>query len=229
MSSPVFSHALLFDSVFCYAGRAGKSRKHGATSQDGLGKSRKDWATPLMVFAMLGAPGKSRKGWWAPCWAPRVVATFQHWGESGKVALGGQQASWSRLAAILPESKLVAPQHTFQRSPAYPAQSLPAVASVLVNTLDRQNIHIVHTLQVDIGHTNILSKALHRLSYLSCLSCPVAAHCAHTHTHNAHSAHTHRHTLHRHNIHRHIQTYFPTLSRLGCCLSCPVTAHCVVH
>ena len=47
--------------------------------QEGLG-------TPRMVFATLGTAGKSRKGWWAPCWAPRVVATFQHWGESGRPA-----------------------------------------------------------------------------------------------------------------------------------------------
>ena len=92
------------------AGRTGLCHAgHVAGGKSRTGALR--WA-PCVVFAMLGMPGKSRKGWCHQQWAPRVVATFQpHQGESGC------PASWSRL----PESKLVpAPQHTFQRSPACP-------------------------------------------------------------------------------------------------------------
>ena len=88
-----------------------------------------------------------------------MVATFQR-GESGKVALGG-----------CPASKLVAPQHTFQRSPACP----PSVP----------------------------------IGCLSCLSCPVAAHCAHTHT--MHTAHTHTGTHYTDTIYT--DTYKHTFQR----------------
>ena len=73
-SFPVFSHALFFDLVFCYAGQAGKSRKHGATSQAGPGKSRKDWAPPawsLPRWARLvkaGRAGGHLAG--LPAWSP---------------------------------------------------------------------------------------------------------------------------------------------------------------
>ena len=122
----VLSHALLFDLVFCYAGQAGKSRKHGATSQDGLGKSRKDWAWPLPRWARLvkaGRAGGHLAG--LPAWSP-------HSSTGERVA--AQQAS----PAILPESKLVAPGSypTSWSRPnilsnalhaACPAQSCPAV------------------------------------------------------------------------------------------------------
>ena len=139
-----------------------------------------------MVFATLGTAGKSRKGWWAPCWAPRVVATFQHWGESGRPA--------SKPSYPAREQAGRAPTYfpTLSTLPVLPSPA-PLCIAALVNTVHTHtHTHTTQTEHTKImfetftrgqlgnGHTNILSKALHRLTCQSFPLWPVY-YCTHTH------------------------------------------------
>ena len=120
----VLSHALLFDLVFCYAGQAGKSRKHGATSQAGHGKSRKHWATPTWSLPRWARLVKAGRAGGPPVvgtllGSPRgrhIPALGREWPPSKQAQLSCQRASWSRPNIL--SNALHA---------ACPAQSCPAV------------------------------------------------------------------------------------------------------